>query len=310
MPGPGWRAGWRRSTPRSPGAEPASAAPARARWPAGGRRADPSPQAWRGRLRRRPSAISVADPPPSRLIASRAPSPIIRCASSGRVSPASSSARPSQATAIRSVVVDPQGGARMAAVGDVRVELAAAGGEALAIVAGGGGREAPADQEGPRLEQVPGRNGRQVGPPGELDALAVDGHARPHRVPGRLEGRGRAPGAADPELAERGPHRRDEEPAHEGVGRAGARAPAGERLGRVHRDDPEGDPRAFVDRRVHRREPAVGEGVTEGMGATERAPARGSGDRVHDDVILWSARRASHLSGGAGRHPPSVGRGV
>ena len=53
-----------------------------------------------GRLSRWPRWTSVVDPPPSRLIASRAPSPTITCASSSIDSPASTPVRrPSHATA-------------------------------------------------------------------------------------------------------------------------------------------------------------------------------------------------------------------
>ena len=145
--------------------------------------------------RRRAAAVEVQR-------AARAEPDAARRASSPSVSPASSSWRPSQATASRWVGGERERAARVAAVGDVGVELVRARGEALVVAAGQRAR-AVAHEQRAGLEQVAGRRGRQVGPAGDRDAVRAGVHARAQRVPRRVERHVVDRLAGDPQLAER-----------------------------------------------------------------------------------------------------------
>ena len=159
-----------------------------------------------GRLSRCPRWISVAEPPPSRLIASRAPNEIIRRASSARSSPAWTPVRrPSQQTASSSSSPTPsaQRGWRSAVMSESNCAEPAekpsrvlavhqrapvadeqrAGLDEIAAV-----REAPARREPDRPVDVHAR--APLGPLG-LDRLELD-RARRRAAPRRAAGRGRA----------------------------------------------------------------------------------------------------------------------
>ena len=90
------------------------------------------------------------------------PRAAISAASSSSVRPASWRERPSQATANSRPSARPERRARVAAVGDVGVELGLAGAEALAVVRAAEDRRAVADQQRAGLQEVAARLGGQL----------------------------------------------------------------------------------------------------------------------------------------------------
>ena len=155
-----------------------------------------------GRLSRCPRCTSVAEPPPSRLIASRAPNEISSRASSAEVQPGVD-ARAAAVAADRQqlVLADAQRAARVAADGDVGVELRRAGGEALAILAVD--QRAPvADEQRAGLDEVAGRVGAGARPRGREPDVAVDVHAGARAAPRRGDG-SCSTRAVQPHLAQR-----------------------------------------------------------------------------------------------------------
>ena len=95
-------------------------------------------------------------------------------------------------------------GARVAAVGDVGVELARAGGEALGVAARAIHGRAAGDEQRAGLQQVAARRGRRARRAAAIRrAPPCDVHAGADRVPGRVEGHVAAGDAARAHLAER-----------------------------------------------------------------------------------------------------------
>ena len=153
------------------------------------------------------------------------PSAASSSASSLSVSPASRRERPSQATASRRPERQPERGARVAALGDVGVELRLAGGEALGVERALEARRAFADEQRTGLEQVAARLRGQLVALADRHAAAVDADARAHVAPRAGE---RHVPAGDPvraQLTQRHAARADEESAHQRVLDPTRRAP-------------------------------------------------------------------------------------
>ena len=114
------------------------------------------------------------------------------------------------------LVGDGERGARVAAGGDIGVELVGAGNEPLRVVRVVE-RCAVTDEQRAGLQQVAGRAWRQLGARGDADltVVDVDRSSRPHV--GIAHGLGLDPSAADPELAQRRPVWAEEEAADDRV---------------------------------------------------------------------------------------------
>jgi hypothetical protein len=150
-------------------------------------------------------------------------------------------------------------GARVAAVGDVGVELAVGGAEALAVLLAAEDRSAVADEQRAGLEEVAARAPRSA------SRGAMRGYAASTCTQARTASNGAgtarvARHAARAHLAERRAVGPDEEAADDRLLDSATYAPRLELgLARDHRD-PQLGPRALVGGDVDRRRPAVAEG--------------------------------------------------
>ena len=180
-----------------------------------------SPSCSRGRLTSRASQISVADPPPSRFIASRAPSAAISSASSPSVSPASAGPRPSQAT----------DSARMAAGSDVRIELVSSGREALGVHSVHYDGQPVRYQQRACLQEVAAWIAGQVRPGRHSHGAGLDVYARAKRMPRAREGHRRARDPGESQLSQGSAGRPHEEAADDRVRDREPVTPGEQRLG-------------------------------------------------------------------------------
>ena len=112
---------------------------------------------------------------------------------------------------------DGQGGARIAPVGDVGIELMGGGGETLAVLAVGVGSPALRNQQRPRLQQITGGVIFKLITPGDPRAARLGMDACPDSTPGGVEGHRRRGCAIHPDLPERHARRAQEESAYDGV---------------------------------------------------------------------------------------------
>ena len=119
-------------------------------------------------MSRCPRCTSVADPPPSRLIASRAPNETISRASSA--SSSRGDARPAAVAADREqlAVTDAERAARVAPDGDVGVELRRPGGEPLLVGLVDHRASVPYEKR-TRLDEIPRRIGAELAAPRKPD---------------------------------------------------------------------------------------------------------------------------------------------
>ena len=120
--------------PRPPALDSSGAGRTAGRWRPAGRPTSGRSQPPRGRLRSRPPQTSDVEPPPSRFIADVQPSATISSASSSSVRPGVVARAAVAGDREQLAVGEAERGARVAAVGDVGVELGLAGAEALGVV--------------------------------------------------------------------------------------------------------------------------------------------------------------------------------
>ncbi len=125
---------------------------------------------------------------------------------------------------------EPERGARVAALGDVGVELVRRGAEALRVGRGVVRHLAAGDEQRAGLEHVAAGGGVQLVAAGDPRGAALHVHARAHGVPGRREGDVVADHAVRAHLPERQPVGAPEEPAHERLAYVVAGAPRLEAL--------------------------------------------------------------------------------
>ncbi len=204
-------------------------------------------------------------------------------ANSSRVSPASSSVRPSQTAAISSPLAMPRRRARVAPRRDVGIELVGAGREALGVVACVDEDPTVARQHRPRLKDVSRGRVAELAPRREPD-LAVDVETGSLHVPRRVERHVRHGPAVDSQLAEGCAVGADEEAADDRVGNVVLGTPFLEGCGWFERDHSGAHTGAVESRDVERRPPSVRKLSGQGLKArqalrTLAKPEAGSGSR-------------------------------
>jgi len=194
-----------------------------------------------------------------------------------------------------------QGGTGIAAGGDVGVELARAGREALGVLAVLYRPAAVADEERAGLEKVAGRMAGQLCAVRDPWASGYDVNASAKLAPRRIEGRVAASDPPSAQLAERLARGASEEPSDERVADAAGGAPHGKSLGLAQAGHLE-----------LRAPPVEGGDVDRGLGAVvERHPITGqpSGKPA---LLLWDGPgqpgASSHMNrvGSRGRAPVNV----
>ena len=192
---------------------------------------------------------------------------------------------------------EPERGARVAAVGDVGVELRLPGREALRVEPALEAGLALAHEQRAGLEQVAARLRGQLVAPREADLAALDVHARAHRRPRRGERHVAAGHAARPQLAQRHAAGADEEAAHHRVGDAAGGAPRLEPLGPPQDRDAQLRGRRGMRDGVDRGARAVGQGdagAGKGPGAG-LLECRGQGDGHGGSFTAQGGRHVNML---------------
>ena len=266
--------------------------------------------ASRGVLRSTPPCTRAVEPPPSRLMARRAPSDAISAASSPSVRPAlrprAALAGHGQQPAARQARGRRADGARRrcpSRTGPCRPRSP----RGRRRRARSRGRRAPAAAR-PAADRRAGRpaggRGRRAAPCGRPRRRTSG------RGPAAVEGDALAPDAVGPELPERRADGRHEEAADQGVAHPGPQAPGRERLGLLERHDAQGHPAARVLGHVDRGGGAVGQIPAEGPQLADgRREGEGGGGGGHH-VSCRPVRPAAQPPGPRAVRAPTVGRRV